>query len=191
MTNPVYEPNLERTDAALSYGSQQLFRRPAPVTAPIYPWVRRNRTYAVADLTVPSGVNTSIVANAIDGSTDPVYTDYFAAFGTPTGYATKLLFDGVYSVHAAYVWDENFAADCWLVLNDGWEFGDAFYWKQNTGQGYEMCFNWRHRWSANETIGVTVSQLSGSDKHLLYGYTEIAYLGSFTGTPPVDADPQM
>lgn len=37
MTRPIYEPNLERTDAELSYGNQQLFRRPAPSPSAIIP----------------------------------------------------------------------------------------------------------------------------------------------------------
>lgn len=33
MTRPIYEPSLQRTDARLAYGTQQLFRRPAPSSA--------------------------------------------------------------------------------------------------------------------------------------------------------------
>ena len=31
MTRPIYEPSLPRTDAVLGFGSDQLFRRPAPI----------------------------------------------------------------------------------------------------------------------------------------------------------------
>lgn len=33
MTRPIFEPSLQRTDARLNYGQEQLFRRPAPTAA--------------------------------------------------------------------------------------------------------------------------------------------------------------
>ena len=43
MTRPIYEPSLQRTDRRLTYGNDQLFRRPAPTAADVaaYPYVFR------------------------------------------------------------------------------------------------------------------------------------------------------
>jgi len=40
MTRPIFEPSTSRTEAKLGYGSNQLFRRPAPVSATSFPCFR-------------------------------------------------------------------------------------------------------------------------------------------------------
>jgi hypothetical protein len=189
MTRPIYEPNLERRDAELGFGSDQLFRRPAGDPYPPYPWVRRNREYTVADLTVPDQASTTIIHDGVSGSTDPVYTDYFTATSSSV---TTLLVTGVYSVTALYQWESNFTADTWLLLDDGLNNATPFYSRSDTSIGTgEIHMTWRHRWKAATTLQLRVWQESGVNQDLEYGYTEIAYLGAYTGLDPDDDDPQM
>jgi len=65
MTRPIYEPSLTRKDAELGFGNDQLFRRPAPKTSFIPPWVALSEgATTVAD-------NTSIPIPFADLTYDP------------------------------------------------------------------------------------------------------------------------
>lgn len=60
MTQPIQEPSLTRTDAALGWSSRQLMRRPAPVVSPSeYPLVFRALEWNI-DTTCPTGSMTEL-----------------------------------------------------------------------------------------------------------------------------------
>lgn len=93
MTRPIYEPSLPRTDAVLGYGSDQLFRRPAPVSAYIIPGFH---AYKNSNLTMVTGTNDQLRWD--DWINDDVTIFEAGALSGSDLTEVKLLVEGWYSV---------------------------------------------------------------------------------------------
>lgn len=93
MTRPIYEPSLTRTDAVLGYGSDQLFRRPAPVNAYTIPGFH---AYMTEDLVLTTGNDGRLEFDFWINDDATVFEAGTLSGGDVTD--VKLLLDGWYSV---------------------------------------------------------------------------------------------
>lgn len=95
MTRPIYEPSLPRTDRALGFSSDQLFRRPAPTGgANVIPGFHG---YKTEDLVLTTGNDGRLEWDFWDIDDPTVF-----AVGTITGgdaTEVKLLLEGWYAIH--------------------------------------------------------------------------------------------
>lgn len=98
MTRPIYEPNLERRDAELGYGTDQLFRRPAPVSG-IYPM-------GLATLT--SYTNSPGALDRIDVDTFDVTDNQTIIEANAAGFGLKVNIEGIYLLTLAVLWGAQF-----------------------------------------------------------------------------------
>ncbi len=98
MTRPVYEPSLTRTDRKLGFGTDQLFRRPAPSAHGAGAWARFQRV-SDSDITVLNNDNTVVSGTA--GS--DVITDT-SIFQINSNSVIEMLVDGLIAIVGHTVW---------------------------------------------------------------------------------------
>lgn len=82
MTRPIFEPNTNREVAAAQFASQQLFRRPAPVSAGCCPVVFRAEQWN-NDVTTPAGGDLEQIV--FDEYTNPDTGIFTVTTGTSSG----------------------------------------------------------------------------------------------------------
>ena len=91
MTRPIFEPTMERTDAALGYDKAQLQRRPAPIGSGAVQWIR-----LVSETTQTFGANDRLAVVYPDSITNN-YPDIFDTDTTGgVTFAVLLLTTGLY-----------------------------------------------------------------------------------------------
>ena len=91
MTRPIFEPTMERTDAALGYDKAQLQRRPAPIGSGAVQWIR-----LVSETTQTFGANDRLAVVYPDSITNN-YPDIFDTDTTGgQTFAVLLLTTGLY-----------------------------------------------------------------------------------------------
>lgn len=99
MTRPIYEPSLPRQDAYLDFQQQQLFRRPAPVSAATaVAWARFQRIND-SDITVLNQTNTVVGGT----SGEDINTDT-SIFQINSSAEIEMLVDGLIGIWAATIW---------------------------------------------------------------------------------------
>ena len=99
MTRPIFEPSLQRKDASLDYGQQQLFRRPAPVSTATIPGFHG---YKDSNTTVTTGNASRINWDLWTIDDDTVFEQGTLSGGDLTD--VKLLADGWYSLSCWAQW---------------------------------------------------------------------------------------
>ena len=108
MTQPIQEPSLYRTDAALGYGVRQLFRRPAPRTPPGFWWSMVTDGFAECnDATVYPVGGQFFGTNDVDET----YYSYtvrnftYPGSGSTDYYTVTVNETGIYLLDATGAWD--------------------------------------------------------------------------------------
>lgn len=196
MTRPIYEPSLPRTDAVLGYGSDQLFRRPAPVNAYIIPGFH---AYKNSTLTLTTGNDGRL--NWDDWIIDDA--DVFAAGALSGSDLTeiKLLLPGWYAIHCWASWSAEPATGFAgiAMIHDDTDISEP---RQAMGMTYPLNFNTAptmtfqivRNFPADFTQVQTfafvnrlefwVVQNSGVNRTIANAYCNIAYLGPRDETAP-------
>lgn len=113
MTRPIYEPTPSRTDAVLGYGSDQLFRRPAPVSSIMMP---RFVGQVDHNITVATAAETDIGLDAWQNDDSTIFEELFDGSGRVI--ALDINQRGLYSVNILWTWSTNFNAAHAVVLVD-------------------------------------------------------------------------
>ena len=183
MTRPIYEPSLTRTDATLGYGSDQLFRRPAPlVEAGTIYWARRAQ-YDTANQDVTWGSQVNVELNTF-------FTDYpthFQAYdpGGSTDGITVLV-DGLYALTYRLFWNEwpgNQQISFSGIDPDAWEDYSFNHSDGGFNNTSSSAGGFTQRLAAFQNIYMTVSHNFGAARELegFCGcFFEMQYLGYTT-----------
>lgn len=103
MTRPIYEPSLPRRDAELGFGSDQLFRRPAPLTNTKWAWL-----YNTNRLTSAAGTFYNLFS-AGDGATGNT-TDDSGMVPSTANARMECDSDGIYLATVNIIWSASFGA---------------------------------------------------------------------------------
>ncbi len=98
MTRPIFEPSQARATRKLGFGSDQLFRRPAPSKGTFGAWARFQRI-SDTDINVPNQTNTIIGGTAgQDINTDPTI------FVINSNSEIEMLVDGIIGIWGQTLW---------------------------------------------------------------------------------------
>lgn len=113
MTRPIFEPSLPRTDAVLGYGSDQLFRRPAPLASSELP---RLWTHSYNSTPISVTLHTAASPVAIT-SYDTSFEDSDGTYLALNGSGEPVIFgNGMYRVDFGFIFGSG-----------GSSTGNAFY----------------------------------------------------------------
>jgi hypothetical protein len=164
VTRPIYEPNLERKDAELGYGSDQLFRRPAPTSTSVISMAQ----YAVDNFSLSasgaiinwSSINTTFDAgNHFDltGGADPEINDAGI-------YAFHFKFHGLSGTNTK---------SCTLFLSMDVLSGSNGLWSSQS-VGDDMDAEWLIQFRDDSAIDITTG-----DDYSAYGYGAWATTDTF------------
>ena len=196
MTRPIYEPSLTRTDAQLGFGSDQLFRRPAPRSEAEIPGFHG---YMTEDITLVTGTDARLEWDfwIID---DTTVFDVDTSGGDATD--VYLLLDGWYSID---VWagfttlPATGFAGIMMIHDDTDIFGPS----ESQGVTYPLNFHLdtalkftkvayfppdfltqdppSFAWA--DRLEFWVVQNAGINRTITWAYCNIGYLGVRGGTP--------
>lgn len=189
MTQPIQEPTTQRSVSRLTWGENQLFRRPAPPTGDNRPWARLAKPF-------PDGTfyPNQVIANNTDETLefDETYNldsgdsgfDYFSAVGTPIN-TLRIETPGLYSVTFECIWNDAQTFPWYIsVSGDGMNWPHRFhfgYWDTSGSEEAKGTGTYVHRYEANDDLEVHIYQRSGGNRTLNAFYLEAVYLGSWSG----------
>ena len=188
MTQPIQEPSTPRSISKLTWGENQLFRRPAPAGSDNRPWARLGKPFPdgtfYPNQTIGNNTNTVVdwdtTYNMDPGDSGETY---FSTIGAPV---TALRFEvtGVYAMTAEVFWSEaaNFP---WFMYfagsHDDWNHVTPGYYDSFGSADAAGVITMTHRWEAGDSQGLGVYQRSGGNRTINAAYFEAVYLGSWTG----------
>lgn len=127
MTRPIFEPSTSRTEAKLGFGSNQLFRRPAPHAGTTPTALRGVRDYGTG-LVVASASETPVTFTDWENEDSTVFAETLSG-----GNLQKVGFlqQGIYTVTITILWEIGFdgiTEVCWLddsTTTGNWPFGQT------------------------------------------------------------------
>ena len=162
MTRPIFEPSTSRTEAKLGFGSDQLFRRPAPRPALQWPQV----ILALGSTTAADNTWMPVPFTEYWKRNDP-NDEYFTLTQTDAGdpgndrwqlsMASPSGTEGRYILDCVVLWDEVGSAPC-----TGYEHLEVNFW--NNSETINVCqIANDNAWSCEQSIYQRISALWDAD----------------------------
>ncbi len=182
MTRPIFEPSQARATRKLGFGSDQLFRRPAPSSS-FGAWARFQRI-SDSDITILNQTNTIVGGTTgQDINTDP------SIFQINTSSEIEMLADGIIGVWAQTVWGTYDTTFRQISVQDINASPDVIYVMGGSGSDlYDpVVIGGIVRISAGAKLVIVVNQHSGGGQTIYGGgsspddtnFLEIEYLGAW------------
>jgi len=159
-----------------------------PSTVGNVAWIRRyavNLALAINSDAV-GGTTVTWTTNAVEGSIDPDYLDYFTLSSSQI---TRVDLHGIYEFVIVWRWTGNGQWRSFVNLHDGVGGPDMQVFDPSlTGDfgGYPHA-RFRLREKANAPISISIGQTSGSSQTLDDVYMESHYVGTYDGIERVDS----
>ena len=169
MTQPIQEPLVQRSISQLTWGSNQLFRRPDPnASSPI---IALRATYDPSGgLTVATDTETIINWDTWENEDTSIFEEVLVAGDLQT---VRLIAIGVYSITVGILWETAFTSPTEIDILDQSNASSGFF--NNAG----MCGMFpRAEGGSQFTYATTFTAIR---KYPLLGVTD----GDITGSPPI------
>ena len=189
MTRSIFEPSTSRTEAKLGFGSNQLFRRPAPPSTSDFAWARISKGFDASNQTINNNTNTDLTFNHdYNMGAGESGENVFQTTGT-TG--LTILEHGIYLMTAEVYWNTNPTAPWMFTISDtdAWLHGN--YFESQNSQDQFGLVSLPMRIDPNATYFATVWHFSGSSRLVDAFYLEAIKIGDYTGTERAAMDPNQ
>jgi hypothetical protein len=190
VSKPIFEPSLTREDARLSFGNDQLFRRPSPSGQGILPSFRARRE--LGSLSVSDLANTNVCWDNWEICDTSVFEEGDLGSGGCANQLIEvnLLATGVYAIHAQLDYEEDLTFDTGIGIYDNvnskmWH--SLGNWLDVNTAGPSLTIEIVRAYHADDSAQIRVETLqnSGSPKNIgsddtgCSNFFQIYYLGAY------------